>query len=276
MRAKGIHLLPAYIPLIAWLAFSVVLFGWVILASLSTTRDIFTNSLLGSGVHLSNYVDLFKNQQMGRYFLNSVIYTSAACIGIVVVAAPAAYIVGRVKFRGRNLVNMMFVSALSIPGILISIPLFSLFVQLRLTGSIVTLILIYICTNVPYGVFFLTGFFSSIPKEFEESAAVDGCGPVRTFASIIMPVARPGIITLSIFNFLGVWNEYFYALIFANDESTRTLALALQSIVYGFSNTGNYGGIFAACMVVFLPSFIVYLFVSKKMIDGITIGSVKG
>lgn len=147
------RLLPAYIPLYAWLIFSIILFGWVILASLSTTRDIFTNSLLGSGAHFSNYIDLFKNQGMGRYFLNSVIYTVASCIGIVVVAAPAAYILGRFQFMGRSLVNMMFVSALAIPGILITIPLFSLFVQLKLTGSILTLILIYICTNVPFGVF---------------------------------------------------------------------------------------------------------------------------
>lgn len=276
MRKKGLQLLPAYVPLAAWLAFSVVLFGWVILASLSTTRDIFTNTLLGSGIQFSNYTDLFEQQEMGRYFLNSIIYTVASCAGIVLVAAPAAYILGRVKFKGSGLLHLMFVSAMSIPGILISIPLFSLFVGMKLTGSIATLVLIYICTNVPFGVFFLTGFFSSIPKEFEESAAIDGCGPIKAFVKVILPVAQPGIITLTIFNFLGVWNEYFYALIFANDEGTRTLALALQSIVYGYSNTGNYGGIFAACMVVFLPSFIVYLFVSKRIIAGITIGSVKG
>ncbi|WP_256761086.1 carbohydrate ABC transporter permease [Cohnella sp. WQ 127256] len=270
------NLWPAYIPLVAWLIFSVVLFGWVILASLSTTREIFTNSLIGSGPKFANYIELFKSQAMGRYFMNSVIYTFASCIGIVVVAAPAAYILGRVQFRGRVLVNAMFVSALAIPSLLISIPLFSLFVEMKLTGSIATLILIYIFTNVPFGVFFLTSFFSSIPKEFEESAAMDGCGPIKAFIQIILPVAQPGLITLSIFNFLGVWNEYFYALIFANDSSTRTLALALQSIVYGYSNTGNYGGIFAACMIVFLPSFIVYLFVSKRIISGMTIGAVKG
>ncbi|QJD88182.1 carbohydrate ABC transporter permease [Cohnella herbarum] len=269
------NLWPAYIPLIAWLIFSVVLFGWVILASLSTTREIFTNTLLASGPKFANYIDLFKTQAMGRYFMNSVIYTVASCIGIVVVAAPAAYILGRVQFRGRSLVNAMFVSALAIPGLLIAIPLFSLFVELKLTGSIATLVLIYIFTNVPFGVFFLTSFFTSIPKEFEESAAMDGCGPIKSFIKIVLPVAQPGIITLSIFNFLGVWNEYFYALIFANDPGTRTLALSLQSIVYGYSNTGNYGGIFAACMIVFLPSFIVYLFVSKRIIAGMTLGAVK-
>ncbi|MBM7568808.1 carbohydrate ABC transporter permease [Paenibacillus sacheonensis] len=269
-------LLPAYIPLYAWLIFTIILFGWVILASLSTTRDIFTNSLLGSGIHWSNYSGLFKDQGMGRYFANSVVYTVVSCIGIIAVAAPAAYILGRARFRGRALASTMFMSALAIPSILITIPLFSVFVALKLTGSVVTLVIVYICTNVPFGVFFLTGFFSSIPKEFEESAAMDGCGPIRTFVSIILPVAQPGIVTLSIFNFLGVWNEYFYALIFANDSSARTLALSLQSIVYGFANTGNYGGIFAACMVVFLPSFAVYLFVSKRIIAGLTVGAVKG
>ncbi|AZN41877.1 carbohydrate ABC transporter permease [Paenibacillus albus] len=273
---KKIQLLPAYVPLYAWLIFSVILFGWVILASLSSTRDIFTNSLLKSGVHFSNYVNLFKEQEIGRYFSNSVIYTVTACIGIILVAAPAAYILGRASFRGRGLANTMFMSALAIPSILISIPLFSIFVELKLTGSILTLILVYICTNVPFAVFFLTGFFSSVPKEFEESAAIDGCGPIRAFVLIILPVAQPGIVTLSIFNFLGVWNEYFFALIFSNDANSRTLALSLQSIVYGYANTGNYGGIFAACMIIFLPSFIVYLFVSKQIIAGLTVGAVKG
>lgn len=265
-----------YVPLYMWLLFSIVLFGYAILASLSTTREIFTNKLLSSGIHFSNYTELFKSTDMGLYFMNSVIYTVAACIGIVIVAAPAAYILGRVEFRGKRLVNMMFLSAISIPGLLISIPLFALFVQLKLTGSILTLILIYIFTNVPFGVFLLTGFFSSIPKELEESAAMDGCGPIKAFVRIVLPIAQPGLITLSIFNFLGIWNDYFYALIFANDPARRTLALALQSIVQGFTNTGDYAGIFAASMVVFLPTFILYIFVSQKIVAGITVGSVKG
>lgn len=273
---KEVRFIPSYIMLVAWLIFTIILFGWAILASLSTTREIFTNDLLASGFHFSNYTDLFKNQDMGRYFFNSVFYTFASCIGILVVAAPAAYIVGRVKFRGRQVVNLMFLSALSIPGILIAIPLFSLFVELKLTGSIYSLLLIYIFTNVPFGVFLLSGFFSSIPKEFEESAAMDGCGPIKTFISILLPVAMPGMITLTVLNVLGIWNEYFYALIFANNPSTRTIALALQSIVQGFTNTGNYAGIFAACMIVFLPTFILFIFVSNKIVAGITVGSVKG
>ncbi|WP_054023925.1 carbohydrate ABC transporter permease [Bacillus sp. FJAT-28004] len=265
-----------YVPLYLWLLFTIVLFGFAILASLSTTRGIFTNSLFESGIHFSNYIDLFKTQKMGRYFLNSVIYTVSACVGVLVFAAPAAYILGRVTFIGKKVVNMMFLSAISIPGLLISIPLFSLFVELKLTGSIITLVLIYIFTNIPFSVFLLTGFFASIPKELEESAAVDGCGPIQTFIKIILPVAQPGLITVSIFNFMSIWNEYLYALIFAGDPKYHTLALALQSIVLGFTNTGNYSGIFAASIIVFLPTFILYLFISKRIVAGITVGSVKG
>ncbi|MHA6481820.1 carbohydrate ABC transporter permease [Paenibacillus sp. strain BS8-2] len=265
-----------YVPLYLWLLFSIILFGYAILASLSTTRGIFTNSLFGSGLHFSNYSVLFTDMQMGRYFLNSVTYTVTACLGILVVSAPAAYILGRVTFFGRRLLETMFLSAMSIPALLITIPLFTLFVQLKLTGSILTLILIYICTHVPFSVFLLTGFFSSIPKELEESAAIDGCGPIKSFIKIMLPVAQPGLVTISIFNFMGIWNDYIYALIFANDPKTHTLALALQSIVYGFSNIGNYSGIFAAAMIVFLPTFVIYIFVSNKIVSGITIGAVKG
>lgn len=265
-----------YIPLFAWLIFSVILFGWAILASLSTNREIFTNTLLKSGVHFSSYVALIKEQNILQNLLNSVIYTTASCIGIILCASPASYILGRVEFRGKKLVNTMFLTALSIPGLLISIPLFSMFVKLKLTGSIFTLVLIYIFINVPFSVFFLTSFFSSIPKELEESAAMDGCGTISSFIKIVLPIAQPGIITLTIFNFIGVWNDYFWALIFANDPKTRTLALALQSIVQGFSNAGDYVGIFAASMFVFIPTFILYLFLSDKIVAGVTVGSVKG
>lgn len=275
MRQSKVAIL-RYVPLYMWLIFLIFLFGFAILASLSTTRDIFSNTLLSTGFNWSNYTNLFIDQEMGRYFLNSVIYTVTACAGIVVVAAPAAYILGRVEFFGKRLVNMMFLSAMSIPGLLIAIPIFILFIQLHLTGSISTLVVVYIVTGVPYGVFLLTGFFSSIPRELEEAAAMDGCGPIKAFIRVVMPVAQPGIVTLTIFNFMSIWNEYFYALIFGNDPATKTLALALQNIVQGFTNSGDYAGIFAAAMVVFLPTFILYIFVSKKIIAGITIGAVKG
>ncbi|MDH6369362.1 N-acetylglucosamine transport system permease protein [Paenibacillus sp. PastF-3] len=276
MRLHSITRIIRYIPLVVWLIFTVIIFGYAFLASLSTTREIFTNKLLASGFHFSNYTRLFEETKIGLYFLNSLVYTVTSCVGIIVVAAPAAYILGRIQFRGKRLVDLMFISALSVPGLLISIPLFSLFYSLNLTGSTFTLIFVYIFTNVPFAVFLLTGFFASIPKELEESAAIDGCGPIKAFIKIILPMAQAGILTLTIFNVMGIWNEYFYALIFANNPDRHPIALALQSIVVGYTNTGNYSGIFAASLLVFLPTFILYLLVSRKIVAGITIGSVKG
>ncbi|MEK3659286.1 carbohydrate ABC transporter permease [Paenibacillus sp. FSL F4-0236] len=276
MRLHSITRIIRYVPLVVWLIFTIIIFGYAFLASLSTTREIFTNKLLASGFHFSNYTRLFEETKIGLYFLNSLVYTVTSCIGIIVVAAPAAYILGRIQFRGKRLVDLMFISALSVPGLLISIPLFSLFYSLNLTGSTFTLIFVYIFTNVPFAVFLLTGFFASIPKELEESAAIDGCGPIKAFIKIILPMAQAGILTLTIFNVMGIWNEYFYALIFANNPDRHPIALALQSIVVGYTNTGNYSGIFAASLLVFLPTFILYLLVSRKIVAGITIGSVKG
>ncbi|WP_339265880.1 carbohydrate ABC transporter permease [Paenibacillus sp. FSL R5-0470] len=276
MRLHSITRIIRYVPLVVWLIFTIIIFGYAFLASLSTTREIFTNKLLASGFHFSNYTRLFEETKIGLYFLNSLVYTVISCVGIIVVAAPAAYILGRIQFRGKRLVDLMFISALSVPGLLISIPLFSLFYSLNLTGSTFTLIFVYIFTNVPFAVFLLTGFFASIPKELEESAAIDGCGPIKAFIKIILPMAQAGILTLTIFNVMGIWNEYFYALIFANNPDRHPIALALQSIVVGYTNTGNYSGIFAASLLVFLPTFILYLLVSRKIVAGITIGSVKG
>ncbi|MFD2114578.1 carbohydrate ABC transporter permease [Paenibacillus yanchengensis] len=265
-----------YIPLYLWLLFTIVLFGYAILASLSTTKGIFSNTLFANGLNFSNYTKLFTDMNMMRYFGNSIVYTVSACVGIIFVAAPAAYIMGRVRFFGKRLVETMFISAMSIPALLITIPLFTMFIQLKLTGSILTLILVYIFTNIPYTVFLLSGFFASIPQALEESAAIDGCGPIKTFIKIVMPMAQPGLITVTIFNFMAIWNDYLYALIFANNPKTHTIALALQSIIQGFTNAGNYAGIFAASMTVFLPTFILYLFISNKITAGITVGAIKG
>lgn len=265
-----------YIPLVLWLLFTIVFFGWALLASFSTTRDIFLNKLLHSGFHFQNYVELFKNYNYSVYFLNSIIYTATACVGAVAVAAPAAYALARIAFRGKSLINAGLLSAMSIPGIMLALPLYGLFTSLKISQSILTLIIVYISANVPLTVFFLSGFLTSIPKELEESAAIDGCGTFRTFVSIILPICQPAIITVTIFNCLGVWNDYFYALMFTPSPNKDPVALALENTVQGLTNVGDYGGIFAACMMVFLPTFILYIFLSNKIVAGISVGAIKG
>ena len=165
---------------------------------------------------------------------------------------------------------------MSIPSVMLILPLFKMATSLNLIGSRWTLIILYICINVPFGVFFLIGFFASLPKALEEAAEIDGCTPDQAFWKIMFPLAQPGIMTLTIFNFITIWNEYFMALIFANKTELRTVSTGLQAIMQSMKYSGDWAGLFAGVIIVFLPTFLLYLFLSKKIIAGVTGGAVKG
>lgn len=275
MLKKEARLTPAYILLLIWLLFTVATVGWIFAASLSTTREIFTFNLLKSGFHVKNYWNVLVNYNFARYFYNSLIYTCAAGIGIILISAPAAYVIGRMEFPGRKLLTNTFLVAISVPAIMIIIPLYAAMLRLKLIGSLLTLIILYIVSAVPFTTYFLTGFFSTLPKELEDAALIDGCAPYRAFWQIMFPLAQPGIVTVGIFNFMSIWNEYFMALIFANKTETRTLALGLWATVQSMRYIGDWAGLFAAVIVVFLPTFIIYIFLSRKIISGITGGILK-
>lgn len=270
-----VRLIPGYLLLGIWLLFTVVLIGWIILASLSTTKEVFANELLHSGFHFDNYLRVLQKHKMGVYFGNSLIYSIAGCVGVILIASPAAYVLARITFRGKRLVNNIFVISMSIPSVMLILPLFKMATSAGLIGSRWTLIILYICINVPFGVFFLTGFFLSLPTALEEAAQIDGCTPDKAFWKIMFPLAQPGIVTLTIFNFINIWNEYFMALIFANKTELRTVSTGLQAIVQAMKYSGDWAGLFAGVVIVFLPTFILYLFLSNKIIAGVTGGAVK-
>lgn len=272
---KQVRFIPGYLLLGIWLAFTVVMIGWIILASLSTTKEIFGNEIMASGIHWENYANVLHKHKMSVYFANSIIYSLSGCVGIILIASPAAYVLSRITFRGKPLVNNIFVIAMSIPSVMLVMPLFKMATSMGLIGSRWTLIILYICINVPFGVFFLIGFFMSLPKALEEAAEIDGCTPDQAFWRIMFPLAQPGIVTLTIFNFITIWNEYFMALIFANKTELRTVSTGLQAIVQSMKYSGDWAGLFAGVVIVFLPTFLIYIFLSRKIIAGVTGGAVK-
>jgi N-acetylglucosamine transport system permease protein len=265
----------AYLILGGWTLFVAYAVGWIFVSSLSTTREIFTGNLLDSGFHFENYVTALTTHRLGLYFLNSLIYVSLATFLTIVIAAPAAYALSRFRFRGRPLFYSMFVSGMGIPGMMLIIPLFMLFLRLNLVGTLPGLIIIYVGTSIPFSVFFLTGFFSSLPSELEDAAMIDGCTEAQAFWKVMFPIAQPAIITLVIFNFIGLWNDYLWALIFVNTDQRRTLMLGVEAIMRAMRYTGNWAGMFAGIIILFLPTFVLFVLLSEKIISGITAGAVK-
>lgn len=271
-------MLPGYILCVVWLIFSILLIGWVLLASLSTSREILGGQLFkfASGLHFENYINAWKSQKISVFFLNSIIYTTISCTLIILVAAPAAYALSRFRFRGNMLLQNLFAAALGIPVIMIIMPMFSVITSLRLTNTRGLIIFLYVAMNVPFSIFFLLAFFSNLPSTFEEAAAIDGCSPVQTFWKIMFPLAQPGIVTVTIFNFIAIWNEFFMSMLFASKQRVRPIAVGLYNMVKGMQYTNDYGGMFAAVIIVFAPTLILYLFLSDKIIQGVTGGGIKG
>ena len=173
--------LPGYIMCVVWLIFTILLIGWVILASFSTSREILSGELFkfASVFHFENYTNAWKSQKISVFFVNSLIYTAISCTMIILVAAPAAYALSRFKFRGNMILQNLFATALGIPVIMIVMPLFSIITSLKLTNTRGLIMFLYIAMNVPFSIFFLLAFFSNLSYTFEEAAAIDGCSPIR-------------------------------------------------------------------------------------------------
>ena len=279
---KELHLAPGYIILTLWVLFTFVLLGWVVGASFSTSKEIFSGAVFKfeSGIHLENYAEAWDTSNVSVFFMNSLVYASISCVLLIVICAPAAYVLSRFTFLGNKLIQNGFVAAMGVPATMIVLPLFGLvagwnILNVSLANRAV-LVFLYVGINVPYTTIFLLTFFSNLSRSFEEAAAIDGCPPMKTFWKIMLPMAQPGIITVTIFNFINVWNEYFMSLIFANSDKVKSVAIGLYGMINSMRYTGDYAGMFAAVVIVFLPTFVLYVFLSEKIIAGVTGGGVKG
>lgn len=274
---KEAKLLPGYIILILWLILTVVMIGWIFGASLSTSREINKGEVFqfASGFHFENYINAWKAQNVSVFFMNSLFYAVISCVLIIAISAPAAYVLARYTFLGNKTFKTGLIMAMSIPAIMIIMPLFSITSTYHLSGRLV-LIVLYVCMNIPFTTTFLLNFFGTLSRTYEEAAAVDGCPPMKTFWKIMLPLAQPGIVTVTIFNFLAVWNEYFMSMIFASSDSMKSVGVGLVTLINAMKYNGDYGGLFAAVVIVFTPTFLLYIFLSEKIIAGVTGGGIKG
>jgi N-acetylglucosamine transport system permease protein len=267
-----------YALVLIWVIFTFVLIGWVFFASLSTSGEIFSDHMFKfqSGFHFENFIKAWKTQRVSVFFMNSLLYTVVSCTAIIIIASPAAYALARFRFRGNTLIQNMFAASLGIPVIMLIMPLFSIASMFRLTGNRFVLMFLYTAMNIPFAVFFLLSFFKSLSFTYEEAAAIDGCSPVGTFWKIMFPLVQPGLVTLTVFNFITIWNEYFVSLIFASRQNVRPVAVGLYNMIQSMRYTGDWGGMFASVVIVFLPTFVLYIFLSERIIKGVTAGAIKG
>jgi ABC-type glycerol-3-phosphate transport system permease component len=269
--------IPGRIFVYLWCGFSLFALCWILLASLKTNQEFFS-AVWGFPRHpqFGNYLKVLTIYNMGTYFINSMIVATISVAVTVTVSALASYVLARVEFRFNRILARFFVFGLGIPVQLILIPLYFLLLGLKLVDRLSGLILVYIALSLPFTIFLMMGFFRSLPHELEEAALIDGCTPIRTFFLIMLPVGQPAVITSLIFNFVDFWKEFILVLTFITDKSKATLALGLYKIMEGMTYTGDWVSLFAGFVLVIVPSFIVYLFFSRRIVEGLTMGALKG
>jgi N-acetylglucosamine transport system permease protein len=268
--------LPSYLILSLWAAFTIFVILWVIISSFKSNSEVFRDVFnFPKSWQFENYVKAWKSSNFGVYFKNSVIYTLLSTLGILLVSSPAAYALTRLKFKGQKFLLSTFVAGMGIPFSLVIIPLFVIMTRLGLISTTPGLVIIYISLSIPFTVYLLTGFYYSLPKELEEAACLDGCNDFQVFRYVMMPLTSPGLITAAIFNGIGLWNEYQLVLVFMGDSTKRNLALGLYSMQNAMEYTGNWVGLFAGVCIIMIPTILLYIFLSEKMISGITMGAVK-
>lgn len=276
-----------YVALITLAITIVVPVSWVFLASIKENVEFYGNPWsIPEGFHFANFVEAFVEAKMGEYLLNSIIVTALAIVFLLATALPAAYVLSRFQFRGSKFLHSFLKAGLFINVSYITVPIFLMLLDWDMAfnpifeegiflNNRVVLALIYAATALPFTTYLLSSYFITLPTDFEEAANIDGAGYFRTMVSVMLPMAKPSIIIVILFNFLLFWNEYILALTIMPSDN-KTLPVGLLNLLATERAAVNYGPMYAGMVIVMLPTLILYMIVQKRLTEGMTVGGVKG
>ena len=267
----------------------VVPVAWVFMASVKENREFYGNPwTLPEGLYWQNFVDAWNKASMGEYMINSVIVTALAIVLLLVISLPAAYCLARFNFKGKKFLNTAFMAGLFINVNYIVVPIFLMLrdgdVFLKkvlgegfLLNNLVVLAVVYAATALPFTIYLLSGYFVTLPHDYEEAAYIDGAGFFTTMIQIIFPMAKPSIITVILFNFLSFWNEYIISMtLMSSAKGPKTLPVGLLNLMQAQQSAAEYGMMYAGLVLVMLPTLILYMCVQKQLTEGMTVGGLKG
>ncbi len=270
---KRIHL---YALPVLWSAFNIFAVYWIVISAFKTNREVFRDPWgLPDAPQIKNFTLVWNVGNLDTQFINSVIITAASVLLILVICSPAAYILSRIKAKWTGWLLIFFVAGAGVPAAMLIIPLFVMLKDFYIIDTLPGLIIVYTTVSIPFSMFVLTGFFKTLPAAFEEAARIDGCSEFQVFWKIMLPLASPGLLTISIFNFVAIWNEYALALVFIQNEAKMPISRGVYAIAGSMIYTGNWVGLFAAVVIVMIPSILIYIILSERMIEGITAGALK-
>ncbi len=248
---------------------------WLLSSSLKTQKEFAQSSMaLPSSLNLKNYISVFTETNMLRYIGNSLRNTVLSVGIIIIVSFLAAYVLSRFRFKGRNVIYNYFMIGMLIPIHALLVPMYVQFKQAGLTNHWYTLLLPYIAFGIPISIMLIESYISSVPRELEEAAAIDGSGFFMTIFRIIFPLTGPILATVAIIQFFAVWNEFSFALILVSKESLRTVPVGLT--MFKGAYTIDYPRMMAGILVAMFPVMLLYFIFSKRIIESMVAGAVKG
>jgi trehalose/maltose transport system permease protein len=271
MRRIGLYLL-----VLAIVLYTVFPFYWAVVSSLKAGQALFGTDLLPRDPHWHNYASLFRDQPFGRNILNSVFVAGSVVAVSLALGTGAAYALGRVRFRGRTLLLLVILGVAMFPQVAVLSGMFELIRALGLYNNLLGLTLSYLLFTLPFTVWILTTFMRELPKELEESAAIDGASPFVTVTRIFLPVMAPAMATAGLLAFIAAWNEFLFALTFTLTNEMRTVPVAIALISGASSFELPWGRIMAASVIVTVPLILLVLVFQRKIVSGLTAGAVKG
>jgi N-acetylglucosamine transport system permease protein len=257
--------------------FSVVVivpFLWVVLSSLKTTKEILASPFsLPAHWSFDNYAHAWTDAGIRHFFLNTIIVVGAALVLVMLLGAMCAYVLARFEFPGARFIYYLMLAGLTFPVFLAIVPLFFILKNAGLLNTLPGLIMVYVAFALPFTVFFLHAFFKSLPDDVYEAALIDGASEWRAFFQIMLPMARPGMASVAIFNFLGLWNQFLLPVALNTDMKKYVLTQGMAEFASQAGYAVDFGALFAAVVITVVPVLIVYLIFQRRLEGSVSMGT---
>jgi len=252
--------------LIVWVVIVCLPLIWVLISSFKTTKEVFASPFnLPANWNFDNYISAWTTAGIGTYFFNTVVVVGSALVIVMVLGAMCAYVLARFEFRGNKFIYYMMLAGLAFPIFLAIVPLFFVLKSFGVLNTLPGLIITYVAFALPFTVFFLYAFFKALPQEVAEAAAIDGAGPWRIFFQIMLPMARPGMASVAIFNFLGLWNQFLLPVALNTKDSNYVLSQGMAKFASQAGYAVDFGALFAAVVITVLPVLATYIVFQRQL-----------
>lgn len=266
----------AHVLLIIWSAMVILPFIYTLLTSFKTSREIFESPFaLPATFQWENYVNTWNNSGIGRAMFNSIVVVGSALVLVMLLGAMCAYVLARFRFPLRRVIYYLMLAGLTFPVFLAVVPLFFILQNFGLLGTLPGLSLTYVAFALPFTVFFLYSFFQALPDEIAEAAAIDGAGEWTTFFRVMLPMAKPGMAAIAIFNFLGLWNQFILPVALNPRPENYVLPQVMAAIAGAANYEIDYGALFAAIVIVVLPVLVIYVLFQRQLQGSVSQGTSK-